>query len=932
MEQTFLEIFEQENFDALMPFLKGLDDGNRKKLGKLAAKEADKRQNSSQYSKTSENKYTILSVVLFVCLDYNQYKRYRITLSYMGDGFVAFNDWHQKKIMEKLTIDDILEWYVPVWFESYLNNPRDNEQFKRASYVDIMRWYDQKYIQTLSPELIAVTLSKIPFSCEYTKDWKTIGYYKPEVVLQHPLTVREHIWTLFQIPTNICYQEIGMKDDQNWMHIFKWLIEEGTVKLIRVLKEILSALVNASFNKTQLIWFGDFFKFLEPTEDEILTVQSELFGAIYTPQSKPLSMIIDYLKQICLHKDFLIEEFYISLPVLLSSNTKSILKGGISLAEILLKNKQGDALQICQALCQGFLTSDEAIQKQITKIITKYNKPEDLAETVNNYSESVLSTVRPLLGDFIASKKKQEHIPEKEAEPVRIVKHISEETKIPEITGWDDFVFYAPQVFENKEPCHFYLLPACILRFDKEMNEERAIQLLPFFKKAVKTAGGWESLFICNILAPFVVSYGKLLVDRYPAISNQFEDIINFDVDIVNAVKSLKKKLNVVNSVYQQGHYLIYIIEAIRKNEAINLVSIPTHTPAWIEPRVLIERLCDAGESIWDTDLEMALQKCCLQDTGEALKKVQHLPDGELKELMLFLLDETKTFEPSTVKHHNWWVTAYLTKYPNIVPPADIKTMLGLEAIPDELLSGELKWHFDELLRLDDYTWPYQGDEDVKFIAEYDYFSRQGKNYFQEYRDEDISYFICNNPYNHSIALMKGLRLIYNYKSPLNASDRKILSSGLQTVQALNLPYTKVDYLFLAFSICSSDKQIKDLALEIWMSGALLTNIDSKQFGEAFATMVNRSHLPLSRFTDVVMSQIQYNSQTRNKIVEEMLSASLIHLEQVPKDLKKLLLLYQEIVSLTNSKPSDTVCQKLQEWAAIPSVKKICNELIKITV
>lgn len=151
MEQEFLYIFEQENFDALIPFLKGLDDENRKKLGKLASKETAKRQNSSQYSKTSENKYTILSIVLFVCLDYNQYKRYRITLSYMGDGFVAFNEFHQQKLMEKLSIDDILEWYVPDWFENYLNNPRDNDRFKRASYIDIMRWYDRKYIKMLSP-------------------------------------------------------------------------------------------------------------------------------------------------------------------------------------------------------------------------------------------------------------------------------------------------------------------------------------------------------------------------------------------------------------------------------------------------------------------------------------------------------------------------------------------------------------------------------------------------------------------------------------------------------------------------------------------------------------------------------------------------------------------------------------------------------------
>lgn len=778
--------------------------------------------------------------------------------------------------------------------------------------------------------MIATTLSKIPFSYVYTKDWKTIGYYKPEVVLQHPLTVQEQIWTLFRIPTDICYQEIGMKDNQNWMHIFKWLIEEKTIDRLRVLKEILSALVNTNFNKTQLVWFGDIFKLLNPTEEELLAMQSDLFAAIYTPQSKPLSMLIDYQKQICLHTDFMVEEFYLSLPVLLNSGTKSILKSSISLAEILLKNKKGEALEICQALCQGFLTKDEAIQKQIAKIITKYSKPDEIADTINSYYDSILSTVRSVLVDYIDTENTPEDVCKNVVdEVVDPVKHISEETKLPQITTWEDFVFYAPQVFERKAVSDFYLLPAYIIRFDKEMTGERALQLLPFFKKAVKAADGWQSLFICNILASFVISYSKLLADRYPEIKEEFKDILSSDHGIVNAVTYLRESLNVVNSAYQQGLYLNRIIEAIRTKEDLKLLCIPTHSPAWIDPCVLVERLQNTGGDIWEMDMEMALQKCCLEDSGEAIRIADKLPDGEIKDLLLFLFDKNRAFESSKVKHKNRWITTYLTKYPNTPPPADIKKVLDIETVPYILWLGELKWQFEEKLHLGEYSYPFGGDEHVKFIAEYDFFARQSKNYFQEFRDEDIAYFICNNPYNHGIALMKGLQLIVNFKGTLNLSERTVLSRGLNTVHELNLPYTEVDYLFLSFSLCCSGKEIKDLAMEIWMSGALKTIIHNEQLGIIFATMINKSDLPLSRFTELVMNQIQYNSASRNLFLEEMLNACLINLERKPKDLKKLLLVYQEILNVNNSKPTDAVCLKLQQWVAIPSAKKVCGELIK---
>ena len=944
MEQQFQHIFEQEDFDALLPFLKGLSADQRTQLGKIASKMADERQGCSQYSDTSNNKYTILSVVLFVCLDYAKYKRHCISLSYMGDGFVAFNKFHQKDVMARLSTDDLLEWHVPDWFEKFLSNPRDNEAFKKASYLDIMRWYDKGYIHNLSPELIAVTLSKVPFSHSYTDDWETIGYYNPEIVLQHPLTIREHIWTLFTVPTNICYTEIGMQDDQNWIDIFRRLVSDGHIDKIKLLKNVLSTLTHTSFNKSQIVWFGDLFRQLEPTEDELLAIQPELFAALSSPQSKPIVMLLGYLAQISSHDDFMLDQFYVTLPVVLTSTVKAVLKATFSLAEKLLKMKKGDSTVICSLLCQGLLTKDEGIQKQISKIITKYSTPAQISADVSVYADSILAAVQPLLSDYLCEKKSSFKTNEETKDTfINITNQLADEQQIQTIDHWDDFVFFAGQLFDCNEVCHFSMLPDCLIRFDKEMTSDRALQLLPFFKKALKMEDHWNGLYKCNLQGNFVISYGKILAGRYPQLNKEFKDIITSEAGIEDfSDVYCWQQRHFVNNVYLQGLFLAGIIQGIKEGKAQQLLSTPTHSPLWIDPVVLVERLTKAqksGEPLWSIDLEMALQWCFLCETTEALKMARTELNGELKELIIFFFDKQSTINYATVTHKNWWITAYLTKYPNEVPTDEVKSFFNLNDIPHQYFTGQLEWGIEEpkrsyekkrfTLTLPEYT--FTGNENVKFIAEYDYFTTKNTNHFHTYRDTDAAYFICNNPYNHGIAVMKALNFIWNYNSKLSSDVKQRLSDCMRLANELGLPYTDVDHLILCVNFLSPDKEMKDLASAYWIAGTQHGVVDNKKTGTELAKLINTQWIPASRFTDMATNSMLHINTVLNQALETMLRECILQLEITEtKDLKKILELYHEVLLCCSLRPVDLVAAKIKEWANLSGpLKKLAKQMIQ---
>ena len=127
------------------------------------------------------------------------------------------------------------------------------------------------------------------------------------------ITLREHIWYLFQYETVIHNYHDGEGD--YWIKALIELSSEEQIKRTKVIKE---ALLSVSRFTNRAIT-GYFFKMLEiltPTDKELLEVQDTLFLVLQSPHSKPINQTLKYLKRIHKEPSFDIEGFMEQIPLL----------------------------------------------------------------------------------------------------------------------------------------------------------------------------------------------------------------------------------------------------------------------------------------------------------------------------------------------------------------------------------------------------------------------------------------------------------------------------------------------------------------------------------------------------------------------------------------------------------------------------------------
>ena len=77
---------------------------------------------------------------------------------------------------------------------------------------------------------------------------------------------------------------------------------------MRVLKESLLA-VNRNLNKNLSSWFAGMFTALNPSTEEQLTLQPEIFAVLSAPHSRPVNIILGLLKTYALTHNSRLKSF-----------------------------------------------------------------------------------------------------------------------------------------------------------------------------------------------------------------------------------------------------------------------------------------------------------------------------------------------------------------------------------------------------------------------------------------------------------------------------------------------------------------------------------------------------------------------------------------------------------------------------------------------
>ncbi|HAX3254469.1 DUF6493 family protein [Escherichia albertii] len=885
IKEQYSNIIEYGNSEQLIVLLKGLSEKSRKDLAPLIKKDIKRLTGYKEISRGrwriigSEIQFRMLGVAILCC--YNKKDCNNIKS-------IVFRNNHY--------LDAALELFSPDWFTDYINIFADKDGCP-FNYEQISDWVAAGYLTNVSPMFIA----------------KSIIH---SITLQkHSFTLDVHLWEIFNYPCNISWTDRWDRaqekpddaDEQKWIFYFKKFSKDKRIDRMRVLKESLLA-VNRGFNKDQTNWYMALFTALEPTENECLHLQRELFSVFHCPHNKPIATILNIIKSLILNPGFDNDEFINHLPLLFSSIIKGTVNSTLILADKLASQYPDKRTIICYHLTGVFINKNPGLQDKTAKIIAKYADPADaeLSVLLDSYTNSLLTGAREVLTDFLDAKPM---VADDALQLHSVMPLIRNDNRILEIKTWDDFVFLAGRACLNLESNHFDLFPAALLRFAPQINKDNISQLEPAFGLAVKTlqSGSVSVGAFDKILATFILEFAGDLLRELPNKNisikyNQYLAIIN------NENKNLK--LNWGFHEWQKStkakfqpwiDVLINVLHSLQKTEPLPLLSTPTHLPCFIDPYTLVQRLkkYQAATQVPDNfDFQLAIQRCV---TPENEINLAGLSQNDTALLNYFFYGDVKSLK--CVENDDLALSAIITRNASHYDLASFEyglILLNKNNLPAKIISNDFPWCLETKIQ----TAPYLKEEFSYKQLSVDIprnWQQENTSLFYAFSFMKASADLATDkhrllfsfPVAHDLFLVQFIA--YHFKTEYNES-RDIIHL-LQAMLELPLPLTPMGHLLTAFCMLHADKTVRVLAGELWIDKLRYPQgVNSTHIGDILGRLEKENWAPLKRFTDLAMQSLINISSRYNQSLLEMVTAMDSHLSAVKiTNYKKLAELRQEL-------------------------------------
>lgn len=974
LENHYLELLNLTKTESIFPFLQQLTDKDKKESVPILKKLSKEYLTFTYYQegdtykskrKATDLQATILNYCQFVCYSLKEFEK--------ADSIRWF--------FKKENIDPIIDWYCPSWFSDYINNQKSDDFFlPNVNYLWLIELHEKGYYQP-DKELIA----KLITSCIFEREGKN-DLFKPENLTRFELTLKEHIWYVFYYENHIYWsdQYLNFKDKSNeisetgWMKAFKIYSDNGMIDRMRILRECQLATVR-NFNNSLSGWFSKLFEYLDPTNQEVLELQDELATALTSVQSKSVNVALKYYKKIATEKGFQADLFIQNSSVLLTSSTKSIVSSSLMVLEKIASKNKERANFICELACEALIHNDESLQDRSSKLIVKYGDTSDesLKQTIGLYHDTLFVSIKKQLADFLRDIEITTHAEEFKIQKISV---ITDENKIPEISTFDDLLFLTSQAFDGNQSYHFDLLPASLIKFHEEIVNGNVSKLEPVLDRACKfLMQDWSSTrgYLDDMLATYFKDYIEILIQKHPKESKNLAEILN-----KHKAKDLEekqkwsyhqlrfyaldqityRKRGKIYNVFQ--NILLISLEKIKTKQHTPLLSTPTHLPCWISGVMLVERLSlyqKENKSPDDVDLQLAITRISFEDSEKTIRLAKELLKDELLNLMLFLFSTEQALFNANF-YTKAWITASLVKSPRSIDPAIVPFLSNRSTVN---LTASYNWKVYEKECFHQ-VYNYQSK---KYISE-KYFRKTleidivrektvektglkklisklfSSNQILEldihdtisFRPEDVSaeqndavrlFSLMPNFPDLLCAQIIELALTTNGDS--SEASKRLVVKSLQALLNIGTTFGEMSHLFIAASMIYQDKTARSISAEVWIRGVQTQKIDSRLIGFIIGKHEYTEFAPIKRFTDLIIENMYQISPEHNRQLEIMISACLKELSMIPiKNLKKLIELYNELVSLNKSKvDSDLIANQFKEWGKSDTLKKTIDNLIK---
>lgn len=875
------------------------------------------------------------------------------------------------------TLCKLLPLYYPTWLTDFINDDKTWFNFD-LNYEQLTQLMDMGYLKDIAPSRIAHVLPWI--TRIRNKEPKGNDTFNSELLLKRDITLKEHIWTIFEYESSIDYQDdcakeaykkgVTAQDESISAALYRFSLD-GHLDRERLLKATL-ATFHRSFKKDMAGWFAGFFETLQPTTGELLSLQEEMMQIFTSSYTKPVNVMLQQLKSIASEEGFRYQEFIErAAPLFFSSPKNSLLTIHTIFEKIVARHPKMREV-CCITLCQLFLKKDENLQKKAADFIIKYGdaSSSSLQETLQSYQPEMFQSVQAILISFRvqsagvsnATDMNLEEIihtggnitdetsfnEEPSPETVRICR---EDNHIPFPASKEDFLFQLSRLFDMEESWEIETTVAAIIAFHPQLNKEDFDRMGPVFQRATNiVANSWEPYE--ELLATFLLEYQRLWTQttdtsRTGFLRNMFTRLEErlkgrdqnrgaYDERSFKRLADWKPGYSNATCFTPVQQLWLNVIRQLKENNTLPLLSTPTHTPAYIQATELIRRLAayqEAGTKPCPWDFQLAIARCAMEGKEEAVTTARQLLQDEYLHLCLFLLDENTQPEPP-YNHPTGWVAAGLVKAPET--EFEVFKSFACCTLPHNYLAGDYGWNKlkpkeksyetdRRLLELDSYKW----HKYVEFNSHQLWQEHLIIN--SKYNIDDSRYMeplLCYFP-NRPEPLIAQIITCYMAFGTPQEDSKRTLTCALRMLLSFHCPLREMSLLLLGGSLLFVDKTVRSYAAELWVEGLAARRINNRRVGEILARLITMELAPLKRFTTQVYESMYKRSTFHNRQLEELLTVFISGLPDKPvTGLKQLLELYLELLTINHSKVTDEqLLQHLQEWATNSNLKKVATSL-----
>lgn len=876
----------------------------------------------------------------------------------------------------------LLPLYCPIWLTDFINDDKSWNNFN-LSYEELMSLMDMGYLKELAPSRIAHVLPGCIRIA--TDDPKKKDSFDSNLLLKRDIILKEHIWTIFEYDSSVSYQDDSAKsaykegttpqDESISTALYRFSID-GHIDRNRLLKATL-ATFHRGFKKDMAGWFAGFFETLQPTTEELLSLQEEMMQVFTSSYTKPINVMLQQFKKIAAEDGFSYQEFVERATTLFFSSPKNSLSTIYAIFEKIAAQHPEMGETCCITLCQLFLKKDESLQKKAAGFIAKYGDASSslLQETLQAYQPEMFQSAQTTIATFNAqSTENAQSInktnntetayieavntettttaadflsEEPSTETIRICR---EDNRIPFPANKEDFLFQLSRLFDMEESWETDTTIAAIIAFHPQLDEEDFSRMEPIFQRAANiVASSWMPYE--DLLATFLLEYQRLwaqadttpqgfLRNMFTRLEEKLKGIDSnrgaYDERAFKRLADWKPGYSNATCFIPFKKLWIDVICRIKGGNTLPLLSAPTHTPAYIQATELIQRLAayqKAGTKPNAWDFQLAIARCAMEDKEEAIATARQLLKDEYLHLFLFLLDED-TQPESPYNHQPAWITAGLVKSPE----TEFKAFksFSCSTLPHNYLSGDYGWKelkpkensYDtdkRLLQLEFYKWHEYAERNSHQLWQEHLIINSNYNFGDSLYMEPL---LCCFPNRPEPLIAQIITCYMSFGTPQEDSKRSI-AHALRMLLSFHCPLREMSLLLLGGSLLFADKTVRSYAAELWVEGLTAGRINNRRVGEILARLVCMELAPLKRFTTQVYESMYKRSNFHNRQLEELLTVFICGLPDKPvTGLKQLLELHLELLSNNHSKVTDEqLRQRLQEWTASNNLKKVITSL-----